>query len=101
MLSIQEHSAGISFKVRVQPRSSRDQIIGLHGDALKLKLTAAPVEGAANEACVALLSKALEVPRSRLKITSGQSNRSKTIFVRCDPAAASRIRQRLQDLAAI
>jgi hypothetical protein len=92
MLPIQDHPSGISFKVRVQPKSSRTLIVGLQGDALKLKVTAPPAEGAANRACIDLLSKALGVPKSCLEITSGLSSRSKKIVVHCDPAAAPRIR---------
>mgnify|MGYP001572551678 CR=1 FL=1 len=101
MLPIQDHPSGISFKLRVQPKSSRSQIVGPHGDALKLKVTAAPAEGAANRACIDLLSKALGVPKSRIEITSGQSSRSKKIFIHCDPEAASRIHQHLEDLAGV
>jgi uncharacterized protein len=100
MLPIQDHPSGISFKLRVQPRSSRNQIAGAQAEALKVKVTAPPAEGAANRACFDLLSKALDVPRSCLEITAGQSSRSKTIFVRCGRAAAARIRRRLEELAA-
>ncbi len=98
MLPIQDHPSGISFRIRVQPRSSRNQIVGKHEDALKLKITAPPIEGAANKACIDLLAKALDVPKSHLKITSGHASRSKKVFVECDPAAAARIRQCLQEL---
>lgn len=97
--SVQEHPSGISFKLHVQPKASRNRIAGLHGDALKLRVTAQPVEGAANRACIELLSKALDVPKSCLEISAGLSSRSKTIFVRCDRSAASRLRRRLDGFA--
>jgi uncharacterized protein (TIGR00251 family) len=100
MLPIQDHPSGLSFRIRVQPKSSRNEIVSAQGDALKLKVTAPPVEGAANKACIEMLAKALGVPKSCLKINSGQASRTKTMFVRCTPAAATRIRQSLQGLCA-
>jgi hypothetical protein len=99
MLPIQDHPFGISFRIRVQPKSSRNQIVGMQDDALKLKVTAPPVEGAANKACIELLAKAFEVPKSCLEIASGQSGRNKRIKVHCDPAAAARIRQWLEHVS--
>lgn len=98
-LDVQDHPSGISFKLHVQPKASRNRIAGLQGDALKLRVTAPPVEGAANRACIELLSKALGVPKSCLEISAGQSSRSKTIFVHCDRSAASRLRRRLDEFA--
>jgi hypothetical protein len=100
-LLIQAHPHGLSLKVQVQPKSSRNQIVGPHGDALKVKLTAPPVEGAANKACLDLLARVLGVPKSALEITSGQSSRLKKIFIRCDPKEGDRIRRRLEELAGI
>lgn len=98
MVPIQVHSSGISFRIRVQPKSARSQVVGAQGEALKLKVTAPPVEGAANKACIELLARELGVPKSCLEITSGQAGRSKTVLVRCTAAAATRIRQCLQGL---
>jgi len=101
MLPIQDHPRGISFKIRVQPKSSRNQIVGPHGDALKLKVTAPPVEGAANKACLELLSKALGLPRSCMEITSGRSGRSKNILIHCRSTAAAQIKRNLEKLFGI
>jgi len=98
MIAIQDHPSGISFMLRVQPKSSRNQIVGAQGDVLKLKVTAPPAEGAANKACVELLSRELGVPKSCLEITSGLASRSKKLFIQCTPKAAARIRQCLQGL---
>lgn len=98
MLPITDHPSGISFKIRVQPKSSRNHIVGTQADALKLKITAPPVDGAANKACIELLAKALDLPKSCLEIASGQAGRNKRIRIQCGPAAAARIRQRLQGL---
>ncbi|HHU87172.1 MAG: DUF167 domain-containing protein [Pelotomaculaceae bacterium] len=81
MLNIREDKNGVVFKVRVQPRSSKNQIAGLFDDSLKVRLTAPPVEGEANEACCAFLAKVLAVPRLRVEIAAGQSSRNKLVRV--------------------
>ena len=82
MLWIRETSEGTLFKVFVQPRGSRNEWMGLHDDALKVKLTAPPVEGAANKMCMAFVAKSLKVPKSTVEIVHGQQSRSKMILVR-------------------
>ena len=82
MLSIQEASEGITFTVFVQPRSSKNMIAGIHGNALKIKLTAPPVEGAANKMCVDYLAKCLGVPKSSLQILSGHGSRTKRMLLK-------------------
>ncbi|MFH1103231.1 MAG: DUF167 domain-containing protein [Pseudomonadota bacterium] len=72
---------GLIFKIHVQPKSSRNMIAGSHGDALKIKITAPPVHGAANEMCLAFLSKCLNVRKSSLAVISGQNGRTKMIRV--------------------
>lgn len=72
---------GMQFKIKVQPRSSKNEIIGLQGDALKVKLMAPPVDGEANEACIRFLSKFFAVPRKRVKIISGQTSQHKIIEI--------------------
>jgi uncharacterized protein (TIGR00251 family) len=76
---------GIVVNVLVQPRAGRNQLAGLHDGAIKLRLTAAPVEGAANKACLAFLAKALGTARSRLEIVAGQTSRRKQVLVRSGP----------------
>ncbi|MBL7179254.1 MAG: YggU family protein [Desulfobacterales bacterium] len=82
MLEIKENARGIIFKVFVQPRSSKNMIAGLHGDALKIKLKAPPVDGAANKMCIEYLAKCLNLPKSSLEILSGHASRTKRILVR-------------------
>jgi uncharacterized protein (TIGR00251 family) len=77
-----ETGDGIVVNVFLQPRASRNQVAGRHGEALKLRLTAPPVEGAANKMCVAFLSEILGVPKSTLEIVAGHSSRSKQVLVR-------------------
>jgi len=81
MLWIQETSDGIIFKVAVLPKASKNEIVGLKGEALKIRLTAPPVEGAANKMCIAFLAKALKISKSDVEIVQGQSSRNKKVMV--------------------
>jgi uncharacterized protein (TIGR00251 family) len=65
----------------VQPRATRSEIVGLHGAALKVRLQAPPVDGAANEALVTLLAERLGVPRRAVRVVAGASSRAKTVEV--------------------
>jgi len=71
----------VTFAVRIHPRAKKNAIIGEVGDALKLSLTAPPVNGKANEACVDFFARLLKVPRSSVTIASGQTGRRKIIRV--------------------
>jgi uncharacterized protein (TIGR00251 family) len=82
MLFIQESPEGLIFKIFVQPRSSKNAIAGLYGDAIKIRLTAPPVDNAANEMCVRYLSKCLGIPKSAIEIASGHTGRNKQILLR-------------------
>ncbi|MCU0558932.1 MAG: DUF167 domain-containing protein [Desulfobacterales bacterium] len=98
MLCIHQRPSGLSFNVRIQPRSSRNMVAGLHGDALKIKLTAAPVAGAANKMCLRFLAERLGVSHSALEILAGHTGRAKTILVKCDPARVQAVRDRIRAL---
>jgi len=65
----------------VQPRASRTEVAGRHGDAIKIKLAAPPVDGAANEALLLFLSEILRLPKSAVTLLSGHTGRRKTIAV--------------------
>ena len=80
-LKIQEHPEGITFKIFVQPRSSKNMIVGLHDDALKIKLTAPPVDNAANKMCIKFLAKCLAVSKSQVEIISGHTSRTKHVLL--------------------
>lgn len=82
MLTYQKTSRGITFKIFVLPRSSRNKIVGYYEDAVKIKLTAPPVDGSANKLCLKYLSKCLGIPKSALEIVAGQSSRNKTILIK-------------------
>ena len=79
---IQPHPEGLVLKIFVLPRSSKNMLAGRHGDALKIKLTAPPVEGAANKMCITFLAQHLGLPKSSLEIVSGHTGRTKLILVR-------------------
>ena len=81
-LSIKEHPEGITFTIFVQPRSAKNMIVGVHGEALKIKLTAPPVDNAANKMCVKLLAKSLGISKSQIQIISGHTSRTKQILLR-------------------
>jgi uncharacterized protein (TIGR00251 family) len=78
---VTETKAGVRFSVRVQPRASADEVAGTHGTALKVRLHAPPVDGAANEALVRFLAGILGVARRAVRIISGESSRIKTVEV--------------------
>lgn len=80
-LKVTAVDGGVRFSVRVQPRSSQPGIAGLHGDALKVRVGAAPVDGAANEAVVDVLADAFGIPRRAITIVSGAASRSKVVEV--------------------
>ena len=80
-LPVTERGGAVRFAVHVQPRASRSEVAGLHGDALKVRLAAPPVDGAANEALVAVLAEALGVPRRAVRIASGLTSRGKVVEV--------------------
>ena len=86
MISVQETARGVTLSLRVQPRARRNAIVGELGGALKVAVTAPPLDGRANAACIELLAEFLNLPRTALTIISGQSSRSKVILVQGLPA---------------
>jgi uncharacterized protein len=81
LILIQESGSGLTFAVKVHPRARKNAITGELGDALKVSLTAPPIDGRANEACIEFFANLLEVPRSSVTIASGQGSRNKVIRV--------------------
>ena len=80
-LKLTEAGGSVTFAVRVVPRASRNEIVGVHGDALKIRLTAPPVEGRANEALTTFLARRLDVRKSQVEIVAGATSRRKMIRV--------------------
>ena len=74
---IRETPSGIILKVRIQPRASSDEIVGLHGDTLKIRIAAPPVDSAANESLV----KKLDIPKSQIQLIKGQTARNKNLLL--------------------
>jgi uncharacterized protein (TIGR00251 family) len=69
------------IRVRVTPRSGRDEVIGWQGDELRVRVRAAPVEGQANEALCRVIAKAVGVPYSAVEVVSGATSRTKTVRI--------------------
>lgn len=78
---LRETDDGVSFGIQVQPRASRNELCGIQGDALKLRLTSPPVEGAANKQCIELIAGLFGVPRRNVSIITGETSRHKTVRV--------------------
>jgi uncharacterized protein len=95
MIPVHESAKGVTFAVKVHPRARKNQITGLVGDALKLALTAPPVEGRANEAVVEFFAELFRIPRSSVTIASGESSRNKVL--RVAGVSGSAVRQRLEE----
>ena len=72
---------GVRIRIHVQPRASTTEVSGLHGNAIKVRLHAPPVDGAANEALVRFLADRLEVPRGAVTLESGRTGRAKVVRV--------------------
>ena len=81
MVTIHDTPSAATFVVKVHPRAKKNAITGAIGNALKLSLTAPPIEGRANEACIEFLANLLKLPRSSVTIASGQNSRRKVIRV--------------------
>jgi uncharacterized protein (TIGR00251 family) len=73
---------GILIEVRIQPRASRSRIVGPHGGALKVQVTAPPVEGEANRALIELLASSFKVKKKDIEIVKGASSRTKVVLLR-------------------
>jgi uncharacterized protein (TIGR00251 family) len=92
MLDLQQNGADVLLPVAVQPRASRNALASLHGNALKLLLTAPPVGGAANDACLRFLADLLGISRARLSIVRGVRARQKLIRITDMSVEALRLR---------
>jgi uncharacterized protein (TIGR00251 family) len=94
-LAILESPDAITFDVQVVPRASRERLGPVLGERLKVQLTAPPVDGAANEALVALLARKLGTRRDQVQIIRGLTGRKKT--VRIAGATPAALRSQLED----
>ena len=80
-MRIEDRPTGVRISIHVQPRASRTEIAGVHGDALKIRLTSPPVDGAANEALVIFLTERFALPRNAITIISGAQSRAKVVEI--------------------
>lgn len=78
---IKEKNGCLYIRIHLQPRASKNEIIGIHGDSLKVRLTSPPVEGAANSHVIEFFAKRLGVQRSKITILSGEKSRHKTLKI--------------------
>jgi uncharacterized protein (TIGR00251 family) len=80
-MEVRASTGTVSFEVRVAPRACRAAIEGEHGGALKIRLTAPPVDGRANESLRRLLADRLKVPLSAVRIVAGEKSRTKRVAI--------------------
>jgi uncharacterized protein len=91
-VAVSGDARGATLRLRVAPGARRDEVLGLHGDALKVAVRAPPERGRANEAVIDLLAKRLGVPRARLSLERGAASRDKTVRIEgLDPAEVRRL----------
>lgn len=81
MVTLNETAKGVTFAVKVHPRARKNAITGVVGDALKLALTAPPVEGRANRAVIEFFAEVFQIPRSSVTIASGETSRNKVVRI--------------------
>lgn len=81
MAAIEKLENGLRLRILLQPKASKDAIIGLHEDELKISITAPPIDGAANAYLLKYLSKLFKVPKSSILLEKGELNRHKQIFI--------------------
>jgi len=81
MIDYDEKNGRLTFKVRVVPRASHSEIVGEHDGALRVRIAAPPVEGAANEELVRTLAQAFKVSRNTIEIVAGHTSKLKTVRV--------------------
>ena len=96
MIPIRDTASGATFQVKVHPRARKNAITGEIGDALKVALTAPPLEGRANGACTALFAELLNVPRSSVTIAAGETSRNK--LIRISGLSAAQVQAKLRSV---
>jgi uncharacterized protein len=94
MVKIQDTPSGATFSIKIHPRARKNAITGEVGDALKLSLTAPPLEDRANDACIEFFANLLNLPRSSVTIASGHKRRMKV--VRIAGISADELREKLR-----
>ena len=80
-MAITPVAGGVRLDVHVQPRAKRNEIAGVHGDAIKVRLTAVPADGKANEALCEFLAERLQIPSRSIEIVGGEKSRDKAVAI--------------------
>jgi len=93
MVSVHDSPGGVTLSVKIHPRAKKDAITGTLGGALKVSLTAPPIDGKANDAGIEFFAKLLQVPRSSVTIASGQTRPGK--LIRVSGRSAEEVRRRI------
>ena len=89
---LKEKEDGLELRIHVQPRASRNEVSGIHGSSLKIRVMAPPVDGKANKACQKFLAKFFKVSSSNVTMIAGESSREKKFFIRgAKPSMISRL----------
>jgi len=96
-MKVERVGDGITFFVKVQPKASKNEVVGIEGEYLKIKVTAPPFKGKANKECVKLISKWLRVRPSQVEIEKGETSRLKKIKIKGDPQKLMHIIKNLVD----
>ena len=81
-LIVQDTEDGTILTVHIQPRASTTEYVGIHGDAIKIRVAAPPVDGAANDELIRFLARQFSIPASSVRIRSGASGRHKRVLVK-------------------
>lgn len=81
MTWLEERSGYLYLHLHIQPRASRNEVVGIHGDSLKIRLTSPPVEGAANTLLVEFVAKRLGISKSKVEFVSGEKSKKKVLKV--------------------
>jgi len=96
VIPVRETASGATFQVKVHPRGKKNAITGEIGEALKVTLTAPPVEGRANDGCIVLFAELLNVPRSSVTIAAGETSRNK--LIRISALSAAQVKAKLRSV---
>lgn len=94
----QTHSDGVLLSLHVQPGAKRSGWAGRHGDALKVRIAAPPVEGKANAALCAFLAETFDLRQNAVTVVGGESSRTKLVLLRCDAHERTAILTRLGEM---
>lgn len=98
MSILREKEDELLIRIFVQPRASKNEMAGCREGAFKIRLTAPPVDGAANKACSEFLGKYFGVPKSSVTIESGETSRTKQVSIRADKDKIEEIRKKLNEI---